>query len=150
MSILAVTLAAGSVYAKDKGPHDKAIKARQALMQIYGFNNGILGAMAKGKMPYDAEMASDAAANLLSAVSMRQGALWPQGSDSKSKGRKNRASAKIWTTYPKIAEAGKAMNEAATKMNDVAGNGLDALKGAMGDVGQACKGCHTDFRTKKK
>jgi len=38
-----------------------AIKARQAQMQLYGFNLGTLGAMAQEKMPYDAAVASVAA-----------------------------------------------------------------------------------------
>jgi len=136
--------------AKD-GPHDKAIKARQALMQVYSFNMGILSAMAKEKAPYDAGAASDAAANLLAAVSMKQGPLWPQGSDSENKdNRKNRALAAIWTTYPKVSESGEAMLAAATSMNAAAGDGLDSLKGAMGDLGKGCKGCHDDFRAKKK
>ena len=32
------------------GPMEDAIKARQAVMQIYAFNLGKLGAMAKGEM----------------------------------------------------------------------------------------------------
>jgi hypothetical protein len=31
-----------------------------------------------------------------------------------------------------------------------AGNGLDAMKGAMGGLGGGCKGCHEKFRAPKK
>lgn len=135
----------------DSGPHDDAIKARQALMQIYSFNTGILTAMAKEKIEYDATAASDAAANLLAAVSMKQGAIWPMGSDSETEGnRKNRALPTIWTTYPKIMEPSKAMHTAAVAMNEVAGNGLESLQGAIRDVGKSCSGCHKEFRAEKK
>lgn len=138
-------------FAADDGPHDKAIKGRQALMQLYSFNMGILGGMAKGKIDYNAEAASAAADNLLSAVSMNQSAMWPAGShDGDEANRENRALAAIWDTYPKIADNGKAMGEAATELQAVAGNGLDALKGAMGAAGKGCKGCHDDFRAEKK
>lgn len=150
-SILLAALVATSSIAQDKGPHDNAIKGRQALMQVYSFNLGILGAMAKEKAPYDADAAKAAANNLLMAMSMDQSAMWPEGSDNESAGNiKNRALAAIWTTYPKVAEAGKASFAAAEQLNAAAGNGLAELKGAMGGVGKGCKGCHDDFRAKKK
>lgn len=141
----------GNALAKDDGPHDKAIKARQALMQLYSFNLGILAAMAKGKVDYNADAASAAADNLLSAVSMDQSAMWPQGSHSEDAvNLTNRALPAIWETYPKITEAGKAMATAATDLQSAAGSGLDALRGAMGAAGKSCKGCHDDFRAEKK
>jgi len=39
------------------GEFDKQIKARQSVMQIYSFNLGQLGAMAKGEIKYDAKLA---------------------------------------------------------------------------------------------
>jgi len=149
-----VTLAlfmATPAIAEDDGPHDKAIKARQSLMQLYSFNLGILAGMAKGKIEYNADAASAAADNLLASVSMNQSAMWPTGSHSEdAANRKNRALPAIWETYPKITESSKAMNSAATELQAVAGNGLDALKGAMGAAGKGCKGCHDDFRAEKK
>ncbi len=142
---------AGNATARDEGPHDKAIKARQALMQLYSFNLGILAGMAKGKVDYNADSASAAANNLLSAVSMDQSAMWPQGSHSDDAvNLTNRALPAIWETYPKITEAGKAMATAATDLQAAAGNGVDALRGAIGAAGKSCKGCHDDFRAEKK
>ena len=150
-AITVALLSTTGVVAQDKGPHDKAIKARQSLMQLYNFNLGILGDMAKGDVDYNAEAAQAAADNLLAAVSMNQGAMWPAGSDSENAAnRKNRAKPVIWENFPKVAEAGKAAFTAATAMQGAAGNGLDSLKGAMGDVGKSCKGCHDDFRAERK
>ena len=149
-SILAITictLVAAPAIA-DKAT-EKAIKARQGLMQVYSFNLGILSAMAKGEMEYDAEAATNAAENLHAAVTMKSGAMWPPGSDNDS-GYKTRALAEIWSTYPKVAEAGEAMAEASGALVAVAGNGVDALKGGMGAAGKGCKGCHDDFRAKRK
>lgn len=147
-SLLASSLV---VHAQDEGPHDKAIKARQAMFQLYGFNFGLLNAMAKEKMPYDAEVASEAAANLDAAANLGQSQLWPQGSDNATPGNaRTRALPALWETYPEVVEKGKAMTQAAAALVPVAGNGLEALQGAMGDVGGSCKGCHDDFRAKKK
>lgn len=59
------------------GPHDKAIKARQAMFQLYSFSAGVLGAMAKGEMDYNAELAQELADNLNAAANLGQSAFWP-------------------------------------------------------------------------
>ena len=136
------------VSASADGHLEKAVKARQGLFQVYSFNLGQLGAMAKGEKKFDAKLAQNSADNLLAAVSMKNGPMWPQGSDNTGamKG-KTRALPEIWSTYPKIAEKSKALVEAATAMQAAAGS-LDGIKGAIGAVGGACKGCHDDFRAK--
>lgn len=151
--VLAAVVLGTAVYAtaQSKGPHDAAIKGRQAMFQTYNFNMGILSAMAKGKTEYNADTASEAAKNLLAAASFGQSSMWPPGSDNETEGNaKNRALPAIWETYPAIVEKGEAMQKAATVMADQAGQGLDALKGAMGDLGGSCKGCHDDFRAKRR
>ena len=50
----------------------KAVKARQATMQLYAFNLGILGNMAKGSMDYNADVATEAAGNLVKLSSQNQ------------------------------------------------------------------------------
>ncbi|MFK8083177.1 MAG: cytochrome c [Granulosicoccus sp.] len=146
-----VCLCASAVAVAADGPFDKAIKARQAMFQIYGFNTGILGAMAKEDMPYDAEIAAEAAANLNAAANLGQSQMWPPGSDSETEGNAtNRALPALWETYPAAVEKGDALKEATAAMAAVAGDGLGALQGAMGDVGASCKGCHDDFRAERK
>lgn len=139
-------------FAQDnKGPHDDAIKARQGLMQVRGFYMGILGAMAKGKMDYDADLAALSAASLHTASAMNTSPMWPAGSDDGDPANaENRALAAIWDTFPDVAEKGKSLVAATEAMMPVAGQGLDALKDSIGDVGKACKGCHDDFRAEKK
>ena len=131
------------------GEFDRPVKARKALMQVYVFNIGILGAMAKGKTPYDAKIAQAAADNLLAAVSMKNPTMWPKGSGNDALGDKTRAKPEIWSTYPKVAEKSKAMKSAAAKMASVAGSGLDAVKANMKQLGKGCGGCHKPFRAPK-
>jgi len=128
------------------------ITARKAGMQVAKFNIGILGAMAKGKRPYDAKLATDSAYNLHLVSLMQNGAMWPKGSDVGNKAITVKTTAKPenWTNYPKSKEYGQAFTDSSKKLSEVAGNGLDALRGAIGPVGKSCKGCHDDFRVKTK
>ncbi len=128
---------------------EKAIKARQAIMQLYSFNLGSLAAMVKGEADYDAEKAKAFAADLAAAANMSNTDMWPQGSDSSNAALKTRAKPEIWSTYPAIAEKSKAMKAGAEALAKVAGNGLDALKGALGGAGGGCKGCHETYRAPK-
>ena len=129
---------------------DKPVAARQAVMKLRAFYLGTLGGMAKGKIAYDAKKAQSAADSLLGLSNLDGSAMWPPGSGNDKRGTKTRALPAIWSTYPAVAEKGKAQKMAEEAMAKVAGNGLAALQGAIGDVGKACGGCHKQFREKKK
>lgn len=136
-------------FAAEKDPNLKLIKARQSDMQLRSFSAGPLFGMAKGKMAYDAELAGTLANNLKALLELDMGRAWKKGTDNEAYPGKTRALPKNWTTYPKAAEKGKAYAKAVGELAAVAGNGLDALKGKIGALGDGCKGCHDDFREKK-
>lgn len=144
---LAPLVALGVAGAALAGGHggNPAVKARQSQMQLYAFNLGILGGMAQGKAEYDAEAASAAASNLAALTRLNQSALWPAGTDSASV-EGSRALPALWEDMPGVMAAGGALAEAAANMESVAGNGLEALQGAMGPLGGACGGCHKAYR----
>ena len=144
-------LIAGATAAISGESEERAVKARQALMQVYAFNLGQLGAMVKGDMEYNADLAKASADNLVKATTMNGMAMWPTGSSMADEGMagKTWAKADIWADGSDVGEKAKAMREAAAQMAEVAGNGLDAVKGAMGGVGGGCKGCHEKFRAPK-
>lgn len=148
---LAGCVGIAGVAVADDGPHDKAIKARQAMFQLYSYSMGVLGAMAKGEIEYNAEVAQEMAANLDAAANLGQSTFWPAGSDnSNPENARTRALPELWETYPAVVEKGEDLAVAAAALAANAGNGLDALKSSMGDVGKSCKGCHDKFRAKKK
>lgn len=122
-----------------------SIKARKAVMQLYAFNLGQLGGMAKGVIEYDAKVASAAADNLYQVVTLNQMALWPKGSDN-TQFESTRALPAIWEDMAGVGAAAKAMEESAAAMKDAAGTDLAALRGAIGAVGGACGGCHKAYR----
>ena len=132
-------------------PFEKEIEARKAVMQLYAFNLGLLGAMAKGKAEYDPELAGAAAQNLLAVVEMNNSAMWPEGAGAAGALEgKTRAKPEIWSRYPEVGEKHRALTDALTKMAAEAGTGLDGVKANMGAVGKGCKGCHEPFRAPKK
>jgi len=118
-------------------------------MQLRSFNAGPLFGMAKGKIDYNADLASTLANNLILLNKMDSSRQWPKGSDNDAYSGKTAALPEIWSTYPEIAEKGKAYVKAATELAAVAGNGVDALKSKINALGKSCKGCHDDFREKK-
>jgi cytochrome c556 len=141
-------LATFVTFAQDVPKFEKQIEARQSFMRVYAFNLGLLGSMAKGETPYDAQRATDAAENLLANAKMKNSAMWPAESDADAPGLGGvtRAKAVIWSSFPELGEKHQALTDALTEMVSVAGNGLDAVRSNMGAVGKGCKGCHEAFR----
>jgi cytochrome c556 len=146
LAVAGVAATAQPVFADGMG---KAVASRQAQMKLYSWNLGRLGAMAKTKAPYDAKVASAAANNLMALAKHDSAGFSPKGSDRTAMAGKTRAKAEIWTTYPEVKGKSEALVTAATALAAVAGNGLEALQGAIGAVGKSCGGCHKPFRAKK-
>lgn len=150
-AICIVAAGAGANSAFADGHLEKAVKARQGFMQVVSFQLGPLGAMAKGEMEYDAELAAANAANLQALANMNTGAMWPAGSDNAALGEdKTRALPAAWAADSKVGEKHQAWADASAQLAAAAGNGLDALKPAVGAVGKSCGGCHDDYRAEKK
>ncbi len=118
-------------------------------MQLRAFNAGPLFGMAKGQIEYDAALASKLAGNLKVLLDLDNGRAWAPGSHNEAYPGKTTALPKIWDTYPEIAEYGKNYAKAVNALAAAAGNGPDALRAAVGDLGKSCKGCHDDFREKQ-
>ncbi|OSP54546.1 cytochrome c [Pseudoruegeria sp. SK021] len=123
-----------------------AVAARQAHMDLNGFNLGILGAMAKTEVPYDAAVASAAADNLVAlATGINQSAYWVEGSAAGSV-EGSRALPAIWEDMAAFEAVEAKFAEATLAMQPAAGESLEALQAQMGVVGQTCNECHKTFR----
>ena len=77
LSAAVISLLPGLAPAQD---YSFNVAARKGEMDLMAINTGVLGNMAKGKTPYDADAATAAAANLVTISKITQGLLWPEGS----------------------------------------------------------------------
>lgn len=139
---LAAGLMAAPAAAQFQKPED-AVKYRQSAMTVMGNHFGRIGAMANGRVPYDAAQVN-ANADVVATLSRLPFVGFVEGTAGTEKGR---ASSKIWTERVKFDDAAKKMQDEVGKLVVAARtNNLDNVKTAFGAVGQACKACHDDYR----
>ncbi|MGJ7510326.1 c-type cytochrome [Variovorax sp. GT1P44] len=121
---------------------EDAIKYRQSAMFIQGQHVGRLGAMAAGRVPYDATLAV-ANAEVVAQISRLPWAGFGPGTEG------GKAKPEIWKEQAKFKELSERLMSDTDKLLVAAKAGnLDALKTAMGAVGETCKTCHDTFRSK--
>jgi cytochrome c556 len=126
-------------------PED-AIKYRQSAFTVMANHFGRIGAMAAGRVPFDAKAAADNAAIALT-MSQLPFVAFTEGSD---KGMPNRAKPEVWKDAAKFKAAMEKMQAEMVKLDAAAKGGkFDDVKAAAGAVGGACKACHDDFRAEK-
>ena len=137
---LALTMAAPA-QAQFAKPED-AIKYRKASFTVMSAHFGRLGAMANGRVAYDAKAAAENA-EVVSALAKLP---WTAFGDGTDKGE-TRAKPEIWKESAKFKEASDKMVAEMGKLNTAAKAGnLDALKAAFGPAAASCKACHDNFR----
>ena len=136
--IASLILIAGVAAAKE-GVKDPTVKARMDLMGLNGKNSKILGEMAGGKTAFDAAAAAAAKAELMATAAQIAAKFEVQATDPVSI-----AKPEIWANWADFVAKAGALQAAAAAL-DVAS--LDSVKAGMGDVGGACKACHTTYRS---
>ena len=122
----------------------KATELRQAVYKMLGANMGTLGAMAKGKIPFDAKVVEKNATriNQLSFMIADYTAT-----DTSAFKVKSEALAKVWTDRSAFEKRIDDLSVASEKLIKAASTGDEAsTKAAIGGVGKTCGGCHDDFK----
>lgn len=123
---------------------EDAIKYRKSALFVMGQNFGRVAAMAQGKMPFDAKVAAESAANA-EFVSKLPWAGFGPGTD---KGE-TRAKPEIWSDKARFDDLANKMQGELSKLAVAAKSGnLDAIKAAVNSTSGSCKACHDDFRSK--
>lgn len=140
LSAIALSLPAAAQFAK---PED-AIKYRKSAFTVTGAHFGRLGAMANGKAPFDAKVASDNA-DIVVNMSKLPWAAFGEGTDL----GETKAKPEIWKQGAKFKEYSDKFQAEAVKLAAAAKSGKeDAFKTAFTATAGTCKSCHDDFRSK--
>ena len=135
---LAVAAPASAQFAK---PED-AIKYRQSALFVMAQHFGRIGAMANGRVPFDAKAAADNA-EVVADMAKLPWAGFVAGSD---KGA-TKAKPEIWAEQAKFKETSDKLVAESTKLAAAAKTGnLDAVKTAFGATAGTCKACHDAYR----
>jgi cytochrome c556 len=140
-SLSAVAFPAAAQFAKA----EDAVKYRQSTMFVMSQHFGRLGAMANGRVAFDAKAAAENAA-IVETLSKLPWAAFGPGTDMEGN---TKALPAVWKDNAKFKEASEKMMGEIAKLNTAAKAGtLDALKAQFGNAGGTCKGCHDNFRAK--
>jgi cytochrome c556 len=141
-ALAASTLAmAGHAQAQFQKPED-AVKYRQGALFVMGQHFGRVGAMAAGRVPFDAQVAQEQMEIVTTVAKLP----WA-GFTADSQEVRSRAEPNIWTEAAKFKEAGdKSLADltalqAATRTGDLA-----AVRRAFSTAQSSCKACHDNFR----
>lgn len=134
-----LALPASAQFAK---PED-AVKYRQGALFVMGQHFSRIGAMANGRVPYDAKAAVDNA-EVVAAMAKLPWTGFGAGTDKVSP---TRAKAEIWTEQAKFKEHNeKLVGETGKLLAAAKTNSLDNLKAAFSSTAGTCKGCHDVYR----
>ena len=125
-----------------------AVDARQAQFTLFAHNLAVVGSMAQGRMEYDADAAQVAADNLYHLTRHDQGRMWPEGTDNATIDG-TRALPSIWEDLDDFTAKFVALQDAAEALQGVAGDGMDAMGPAVGQLGAACAACHDAYRAEQ-
>lgn len=135
----ATAIPASAQFAK---PED-AVKYRQSALFVMSQHFGRIGAMANGRVPYDAKVAVDNAEIVADMAKLPWAGFGP-GTD---KVTPTRAKPEIWAEQVKFREHNeKLVGETGKLLAAAKTNSLDNLKVAFGSTANTCKGCHDAYR----
>ena len=140
-TLLALAAPASAQFAK---PED-AVKYRQSALSVLGTHFGRLGAMANGKVPFDAKVAAENA-ELVAVMAKLPWAAFGPGTD---KDEHTKAMSEVWTEPAKFKEGADKLILESGKLAAAAKTGsLASLKTAFSATAATCKSCHDSFRNK--
>ena len=122
------------------------VEYRQSLYTVIAGNFGPLGAMAEGKVPFDAADAKVRAQRIAFLAPMLKEAFPP---DSNGVAH-TAAKPEIWTNAAEFDKALQLLIDKTAALSAAAGSGdADKTKAAIQETGKACKGCHDKFKVKE-
>jgi len=117
------------------------VKERMDLMDTQKEAMKVIGAMAKGKVPFDAKTAAEAA-HEIEVTAKKIPELFPEGTG----GHPSEAKPEVWTQWDKFEGDAKALDAAAKDLVTALEASAPDWKAKFKGVIDACKTCHKTFR----
>jgi cytochrome c556 len=125
-----------------------AVKERRHLMkEVVRPAAKVGGDMTKGKIPFDADKAAKAMAEI-SEVPDKYVTLFPKGTEHGAIAD-SEASPKIWEDFDGFKEVAQKLKEASAQAASAAANGDAAFAAAFKDMTKVCKECHETYRVEE-
>lgn len=147
-ALLVSSLFSASIVAAEPASSEKQAKAavdfRQALLQLVRSNMGALGAMAKGNIPFDAERMEKNGMRIEQLALMMPDYF---AIDTSSYKVPSDAKDIVWEQHDDFNSKINDLVMAARNLQVVAADGDESkFRGAIGQVGRSCKGCHDKYK----
>jgi cytochrome c556 len=121
-----------------------AVQFRQAVLQLVRSNMGPMGAMAKGEIPFDAEVMIKNSQRIEQLGLMMEDYFTP---DTRAFDVETGALDKVWENQADFNQKANDMITAAINVREVATAGAsDDYRKAIGALGGTCKACHDDYK----
>lgn len=144
LALILATLGASAAHAQFAKPED-AVKYRKGSLFVMSQHFGRIGAMAQGKVPFNAVAAQENA----DAVAMLAKLPWAAFGEGTDMVPETKAKAAIWDQTAKFKEAADKLQKEADGLRAATKTGnLDAVKKAFTATAGTCKACHDQFRDK--
>lgn len=144
LAVLVATLGATAAHAQFAKPED-AVKYRKNSLFVMSQHFGRIGAMAQGKVPFNAAVAQENA----DTVAMLAKLPWAAFGEGTDMVPETKAKAAIWDQPAKFKEAADKLQKEAENLRVATKTGnLDAVKKAFSATAGTCKACHDQFKDK--
>ena len=144
LAVLVATLGATAAHAQFAKPED-AVKYRKNSLFVMSQHFGRIGAMAQGKVPFNAAVAQENA----DTVAMLAKLPWAAFGEGTDMVPETKAKAAIWDQSAKFKEAADKLQKEAENLRVATKTGnLDAVKKAFTATAGTCKACHDQFKDK--
>ena len=144
LAVLVATLGATAAHAQFAKPED-AVKYRKNSLFVMSQHFGRIGAMAQGKVPFNAAVAQENA----DTVAMLAKLPWAAFGEGTDMVPETKAKAAIWNQSAKFKEAADKLQKEAENLRVATKTGnLDAVKKAFSATAGTCKACHDQFKDK--
>lgn len=144
-SVFGITLMAAALgLTACSTPADPDVKARQDIMKNYGDSMKVIGGMAKEPDTFDAAVFKEQAEFLAEEAKNP----WSHFTNAEAAGNSTEA---VWSNVDGFSAEADNFQQVTSELSAAAqtATSVEDVKPAIGQVGDSCKSCHTDFRVKE-